>query len=54
MQQMTTDKLFEEGNYMVISLHPEVIDFDERKFFLWNLRDQVNKVDLSNIFVKLE
>ena len=54
MQQMTTDKLFEEGNYMVISLHPEVIDFDERKFFLWHLRDQVKKVDLSNIFVKLE
>jgi hypothetical protein len=39
MRQMTTEKLFEEGKYMVIYLYPETVKMDERQFFLWNLED---------------
>ncbi len=39
MRQMTTEKLFDEGKYMVIYIYPETVKLDERQFFLWNLED---------------
>jgi hypothetical protein len=36
---MTTEKLFDEGKYMVIYIYPETVKLDERQFFLWNLED---------------
>jgi hypothetical protein len=39
MRQMTTEKLFEEGKYMVIYLIPETVKMDERQFYLWNPED---------------
>ena len=39
MRQMNTEKLFDEGNYMVIYLYPETVKVDERQFFLWNLEE---------------
>ena len=35
MRQMTTEKLFDEGKYLVIYLYPESVKLDERMFFLW-------------------
>ena len=40
MRQMTTEKLFDEGKYMVIYLSPESVKLDERMFFLWTKEDQ--------------
>merc|ERR1719150_276008 len=39
MRQMTTEKLFDDGKYMVIYLYPESVKFDERMFFLWTKQD---------------
>ena len=39
MRQMTTEKLFDEGKYMVIYLYPEAVKGDERMFFMWNKED---------------
>ena len=39
MRQMTTEKLFDDGKYMVIYLYPESVKFDERIFFLWTKND---------------
>jgi len=39
MRQMNTEKLFDEGNYMVIYLQPETVMNHERQFFLWNLEE---------------
>ena len=36
---MTTEKLFDDGKYMVIYLYPESVKFDERIFFLWTKND---------------
>ena len=36
---MTTEKLFDDGKYMVIYLYPESVKFDERIFFLWTKQD---------------
>ena len=36
---MNTEKLFDEGNYMVIYLQPETVMNHERQFFLWNLEE---------------
>ena len=36
---MTTEKLFDDGKYMVIYLYPESVKFDERMFFLWTKED---------------
>ena len=40
MRQMTTEKLFDDGKYMVIYLSPESKKMDERMFFLWTKEDQ--------------
>ena len=40
MRQMTTEKLFDDGKYMVIYLSPESVKLDERMFFLWTKEDQ--------------
>ena len=39
MRQMTTEKLFDDGKYMVIYLYPESVKLDERMFFLWTKED---------------
>ena len=39
MRQMTTEKLFDDGKYMVIYLYPESVKIDERMFFLWTKED---------------
>lgn len=39
MRQMTTEKLFDDGKYMVIYLSPESVKLDERMFFLWTKED---------------
>ena len=39
MRQMNTEKLFDEGEYMVVYLYPETVKLDERQFFLWNLEE---------------
>ncbi len=36
---MNTEKLFDEGEYMVVYLYPETVKLDERQFFLWNLEE---------------
>ena len=36
---MTTEKLFDDGKYMVIYLYPESVKLDERMFFLWTKED---------------
>ena len=40
MRQMTAEKLFDDGKYMVIYLSPESKKMDERMFFLWTKEDQ--------------
>ena len=40
MRQMPTEKLFDDGKYMVIYLSPESVKLDERMFFLWTKEDQ--------------
>ena len=39
MRQMTTEKLFDDGKYMVIYLYPESVKIVERMFFLWTKED---------------
>lgn len=39
MRQMSTEKLFDEGEYLVIYLYPESVKADERMFFMWNKED---------------
>ena len=46
MRQMTTEKLFDDGKYMVIYLYPESVKFDERMFFLWTKQDHEQVVNL--------
>ena len=48
MRQMNTEKLFDEGNYMVIYLQPETVMNHERQFFLWNLEEMAT-VTVSQI-----
>lgn len=43
---MTTEKLFDDGKYMVIYLYPESVKFDERMFFLWTKQDHEQVVNL--------
>lgn len=45
---MNTEKLFDEGNYMVIYLQPETVMNHERQFFLWNLEEMAT-VTVSQI-----
>jgi len=39
MRQMTTEKLFDDGKYLVIYLYPESVKGDERMFFMWTKED---------------
>ena len=39
MRQMTAEKMFHDGKYFVIYLFPELVEFDELKFFLWTKND---------------
>ena len=48
MRQMTTEKLFDEGKYMVIYLQPETVKMEERQFFLWTL-EEMAKVKVSGV-----
>ena len=63
MRQMTTEKLFDEGRYMVIYLYPEVsqaesklvtncflqsVKLDERMFFLWTKEDLADTKKLGS------
>ena len=45
---MTTEKLFDEGKYMVIYLQPETVKMEERQFFLWTL-EEMAKVKVSGV-----
>jgi hypothetical protein len=48
MRQMTTEKLFDEGRYMVIYLYPESVKLDERMFFLWTKEDLADTKKLGS------
>ena len=48
MRQMTTEKLFDDGKYMVIYLSPESVKLDERMFFLWTKEDLADTKKLGN------
>ena len=51
MRQMTTEKLFDDGKYMVIYLYPESVKFDERMFFLWTKQDHEQVVNFYNMIL---
>ena len=51
MRQMNTEKLFDDGKYMVIYLYPETVKVDERQFFLWNL-DEMSSEQVCFAFVQ--